>query len=105
LISTASDAMASITNNNVVETNESKGPEGNDSRTGYYNDWEKKAKKLADEVARQEEIEKEIEDKKVGLKDAPKSEKEAKDKAKFKALKEAKKAVGRSKANGRKSEI
>ena len=41
--------MASITNNNVVETNESKGPEGNDSRTGYYNDWEKKAKKLADE--------------------------------------------------------
>ena len=83
--------MASITNNSAEETGESKGPAGNDSRTGYYNDWAKKAKKLADEVAKQDEIEKEIEDAKVGLKDAPKSEKEAKDKAKFKALKEAKK--------------
>eukprot|EP00945_MAST-04E_sp_MAST-4E-sp1_P005962 g5962.t1 len=83
--------MASITKNSAEEASERKGSNGSDDRAGYYNDWEKKAKKLADEAARQDEIEKEIEDVKLGLKDAPKSEKEAKDKAKFKALKEAKK--------------
>ena len=38
--------MASITKNSAEEASERKGSNGSDDRAGYYNDWEKKAKKL-----------------------------------------------------------
>jgi len=71
----------------------------NDSRSSYYDKWEKFTKDEVDKAQEEEKLEKEAADKALGIDKAPRSAAEAKDKAKHEALKKAKKQWEDRKAN------
>uniref|UniRef100_A0A7S3V2C4 Uncharacterized protein n=1 Tax=Aplanochytrium stocchinoi TaxID=215587 RepID=A0A7S3V2C4_9STRA len=83
----------------AVATENPNPTDNTDSRSSYYDKWDKFAKEEVKKTEEEDKKEKEEADKALGIDKTPKSEAEARDKAKHAALKEAKKAWDQKKAS------